>query len=31
MRASRGAQEYMSLAKEVMALEQKAGSAAART
>ncbi len=30
MRASRGAQEYMSLAKEVMALEQKAGSAAAR-
>ena len=31
MRASRGAQEYMNLAKEVMALEQKAGSAAART
>jgi chromosome partitioning protein len=31
MRASRGAQEYMSLAKEVMALEQKARSAAART
>ena len=31
MRTSRGAQEYMSLAKEVMALEQKAGSAAART
>ena len=30
MRASRGAEEYMSLAKEVMALEQKAGSAAAR-
>jgi chromosome partitioning protein len=30
MRASRGAQEYMNLAKEVMALEQKAGSAAAR-
>jgi len=30
MRASRGAQEYMSLAKEVMALEQKTGSAAAR-
>ena len=31
MRASRGAQEYMNLAREVMALEQKAGSAAART
>ena len=31
MRTSRGAQEYMSLAKEVMALEQKTGSAAART
>ena len=31
MRASRGAQEYINLAKEVMALEQKAGSAAART
>ena len=30
MRASRGAEEYMSLAKEVMALEQKTGSAAAR-
>jgi chromosome partitioning protein len=30
MRTSRGAQQYMSLAKEVMALEQKAGSAAAR-
>jgi len=31
MRTSRGAQEYMSLAKEVMALEQKTRSAAART
>ena len=31
MRASRGAQEYMNLAREVIALEQKAGSAAART
>jgi chromosome partitioning protein len=31
MRASRGAQEYMNLAREVMALEQKTGSAAART
>ena len=31
MRTSRGAQEYMNLAKEVMALEQKTGSAAART
>jgi chromosome partitioning protein len=31
MRTSRGAQEYMSLAKEVIALEQKAGSPAART
>ena len=31
MRASRGAQEYMNLAREVMALEQKAGSVAART
>ncbi|HKV43173.1 MAG TPA: AAA family ATPase [bacterium] len=31
LRTSRGAQEYMNLAKEVMALEQKAGSAAART
>src|SRR5207245_226923 len=30
MRTSRGAQEYMSLAKEVMALEQKTRSAAAR-
>ena len=30
MRASRGAEEYMSLAKEVMALEQKTGSDAAR-
>jgi chromosome partitioning protein len=31
MRTSRGAQEYMSLAQELIALEQKAGSAAART